>query len=464
LLVLIATSAFAQPGAVPQGYLFRNAGAGLPSSAVSGIQQLAFRPGDTTHVYASRGFAGTVTRYDYDPATGTLANPFTVANLSGVSDGLNVITGVGFHGNDMWVTRWPGYVNPRPVAITRLRDGNGDGLYETRADFATGMDVGDHNIGQVRIVGNALFTGIGKNTNTGDPAVELSYNGTIARIADLNNPVAVNLSSGAAQATFADSGVSDGRLRRWASGFRNPFGMRVDGSGRLWVTDNGASPEGSFPGSPDWIYDNVPKDAVGRFPPPGQPGAPSPTIDPVANLGLHSAPTGFDFVSSGPDRGDVIIGTAASGPEGKQLIRVDAQSGNPSTFMSGFNITTDVINDPFGRMLIADYTANAVYLLAPPPNGDANLDRVVDIVDLGVVATNWQRAGAHPQGDFDGSGYIDINDLGMLASNWQVDARGPTFAEAAQSLGLPSVPEPGAAWIVVACLLSSLKRPRRVIT
>jgi len=29
----------------------------------------------------------------------------------------------------------------------------------------------------------------------------------------------------------------------------------------------------------------------------------------IANLGLHSAPTGFDFVSSGPDRGDDFVRT-----------------------------------------------------------------------------------------------------------------------------------------------------------
>jgi hypothetical protein len=453
---------WAQPGPAPQGYLFTNVSSGLASSAVSGIQQLTFKPGDTSHVYASRGFGGTVTRYDYNADTGQLSNPFTAANLSGVSDGLGVITGIGFHGNDMWITRWPGYVNPRPTAISRLRDSNGDGVYETRADFATGMNVGDHNITQIEIRGNSLFTGIGKNTNAGSPSFELSYNGTIARIADLNNPVAMDLSSGAAQATFADSSVADGRLRRWASGFRNPYGMRFDSTGKLWVTDNGANPEGTFPGSPDLIYNSVPQNGVGRFPPPGQPGAPTPTITPLANLGSHSAPTGFDFIATGPHRGDVLVGTAAGGAEGKRLMRVDANSGTVSTFIAGFNITTDVVADPFGRLLVAEYAANAVYLLSPPPDGDANLDRLVNVQDLGIMATNWQTFGDHPEGDFDGSGYIDVNDLGLIASNWQVDARGPSFAEAAQLLGLPNVPEPGVGFALALLTIPwSLKRPRR---
>ena len=52
--------------------------------------------------------------------------------------------------------------------------------------------------------------------------------------------------------------------------------------------------------------------------------------------------------------------------------------------------------------------------------GDANLDRKVDVADLGVLASNWQVMDkAFSQGDFDYSGTVDVNDLGLLASNWQ---------------------------------------------
>jgi hypothetical protein len=54
--------------------------------------------------------------------------------------------------------------------------------------------------------------------------------------------------------------------------------------------------------------------------------------------------------------------------------------------------------------------------------GDTNLDRSVDIADLGTIASNWQKAGQRwSQGNVDLSadGLVDVSDLGILASNWQ---------------------------------------------
>ncbi len=70
----------------------------------------------------------------------------------------------------------------------------------------------------------------------------------------------------------------------------------------------------------------------------------------------------------------------------------------------------------------------------PPPGflmGDANCDGIVDITDLGIVATNWQTYDADwignydgwPYGDFNQDGYVDISDLGIVATNWQTDQR-----------------------------------------
>lgn len=76
--------------------------------------------------------------------------------------------------------------------------------------------------------------------------------------------------------------------------------------------------------------------------------------------------------------------------------------------------------------------------------GDANLDGIVDITDLGQLASAWQGSGHWPGGDFDYNGVIDISDLGLLASNWQQGAFGALDASLV-ALGLPgvSVPEPG---------------------
>lgn len=52
--------------------------------------------------------------------------------------------------------------------------------------------------------------------------------------------------------------------------------------------------------------------------------------------------------------------------------------------------------------------------------GDANRDRVVDITDLGILATNWQGTNkSFNEGDFNYDGTVDITDLGILATNWQ---------------------------------------------
>jgi hypothetical protein len=52
--------------------------------------------------------------------------------------------------------------------------------------------------------------------------------------------------------------------------------------------------------------------------------------------------------------------------------------------------------------------------------GDADHDRDVDVNDLGILATHWQKSPrAFSQGDFDYNGTVDVNDLGILASHWQ---------------------------------------------
>ncbi len=99
--------------------------------------------------------------------------------------------------------------------------------------------------------------------------------------------------------------------------------------------------------------------------------------------------------------------------------------------------------------------------------GDANFDGLVDISDLGILATNWQTSppdGWHG-GDFTFDGIVDISDLGLLATNWQTSVGSPSgsFAEGLAQVGLPpiSVPEPAAAMAVAAAMLL---RRRRAIT
>jgi hypothetical protein len=65
--------------------------------------------------------------------------------------------------------------------------------------------------------------------------------------------------------------------------------------------------------------------------------------------------------------------------------------------------------------------------------GDANLDGRVNIADLSILASNWQRSGAYwYEGDFDYNSLVNIADLSILAANWQAGVDS-AFAEPAES-------------------------------
>jgi hypothetical protein len=70
--------------------------------------------------------------------------------------------------------------------------------------------------------------------------------------------------------------------------------------------------------------------------------------------------------------------------------------------------------------------------------GDASGDGIVDITDLGILASNWQQSPRNAsQGDFNNDGVVDITDLGILASNWQdsfAPRPAPTFPASGRQL------------------------------
>jgi autotransporter-associated beta strand protein len=50
--------------------------------------------------------------------------------------------------------------------------------------------------------------------------------------------------------------------------------------------------------------------------------------------------------------------------------------------------------------------------------GDANMDGIVDVVDLGILSTNYGRAATWAKGDFSYDGTVDVVDLGILSTNY----------------------------------------------
>ena len=108
------------------------------------------------------------------------------------------------------------------------------------------------------------------------------------------------------------------------------------------------------------------------------------------------------------------------------------------------------IENPSGSAVVPEIDALAD-VAAPPQPGDANLDDQVGLIDLGVLAANWnaQSGKVWADGDFNGDGAVTLPDLGLLAINWGWSA--PTGPPAA-------VPEPASCLILAAGALLALRR------
>ncbi len=373
--MLLALLLVLNPVVTRPGYSIRLVSANVPASVIT---QLAFKPGDLTHLYAVQE-SGSVLRYDYNVLTGDLSSAAVLAT------GMAQALGLAFHGNDAFVTIDRGgsrRIRPGDGRITRLSSPDGNGVFQVRHDFVHSINKGDHDVNQLVILGDTLYVGIGAVTRNGDPSLENVYTMTIARIADLDaidwsGPIGADFKGPInylpSPLDWTNTTPVDGYLRYFASGFRNPFGIAADDDGDVWVSTNGNSDAGYL--SHDELYRKVPLQGQGTFPPPSF-GFPPPLIQgtailPLTDLGQNPSPTGLDFVPGGVDRGFVIQAQAGASdqvnfPVGKDVLRVDPVSGAFEILVDGMNLPTDVQRDPFGRLLIADYMDGSIWLLTPP--------------------------------------------------------------------------------------------------
>jgi fibronectin-binding autotransporter adhesin len=87
--------------------------------------------------------------------------------------------------------------------------------------------------------------------------------------------------------------------------------------------------------------------------------------------------------------------------------------------------------------------------------GDSNLDRKVDVTDLGTLATNYGKSvpGGIAQGDFNGDGKVDVTDLGILATDYGLGTGGQPF-----TVSTAPAPEPTSLLLLAAPLALRLRR------
>jgi streptogramin lyase len=126
-----------------------------------------------------------------------------------------------------------------------------------------------------------------------------------------------------------------------------------------------------------------------------------------------------------------------------------SNSGAMLTTISNLHYPTGLCFDPAGNLWVADNGVNQLIEFQPAIAGDANGDGKVDINDLSVVLTNYDRSGINwAQGDFNGDGTVNISDLSNVLTNYDKTA--------GATAGFRAVPEPTSLSLLVMLVVALL--------
>lgn len=320
----------------------------------------------------------------------------------------------------MW---WAGAGGESPNRITLLRDGDGDGVAETRTTFLKGLNspygmalVGDsfyvaNTDGIVRFPYRSGDTEISGN---GETLVELpagpinihwvknivaSPDGSklYASVGSNSNVGERGFDKEDGRAAIHEIDLESGSSRLFASGLRNPVGLAFQPeSGKLWTSVNERDELGSdlvpdymtsvqengFYGWPFSYFG----DHVDERVQPQRPDLVKQAIVPDYALGPHTASLGLTFYSGAlfpaRYRGGAFVGQHGSWnrrpPSGYKVVFVPFEggvpSGSPEDILTGFLSADEgkaygrpvgVAEDRTGALLVADDVGNTVWRVTP---------------------------------------------------------------------------------------------------
>lgn len=320
----------------------------------------------------------------------------------------------------MW---WAGAGGESPNRITLLRDGDGDGVAETRTTFLKGLNspygmalVGDsfyvaNTDGIVRFPYRSGDTEISGN---GETLVELpagpinihwvknivaSPDGSklYASVGSNSNVGERGFDKEDGRAAIHEIDLESGSSRLFASGLRNPVGLAFQpASGKLWTSVNERDELGSdlvpdymtsvqANGFYGWPFSYFGDHADERVQP-QRPDLVKQAIVPDYALGPHTASLGLTFYSGAlfpaRYRGGAFVGQHGSWnrrpPSGYKVVFVPFEggvpSGSPEDILTGFLSADEgkaygrpvgVAEDRTGALLVADDVGNTVWRVTP---------------------------------------------------------------------------------------------------
>ena len=204
----------------------------------------------------------------------------------------------------------------------------------------------------------------------------------------------------------------------------------------MWLSTNGNSDPGFL--SPDLVYKKVPLGGQGDFPPAafgyGPPHVVGTPIAPLADLGQSPSPTGMAFMPSGPDAGKLAVadyGASNNSAIGRDVVLLDPDTGARALLVTGLKGPTDIAPDASGRLLIADYTDNSVWLLTYTGAADVTAPVAGTITPANTRNGNWIDS------PFDLSATFTDNESAVTSCEYTIDGGG-TWQPAAVTGAMPT--------------------------